>query len=173
MAIAEDQLVPAQAAMAKSSLSKSDKNKPLILCTNSEWNNELVNKEAFQLIVICCKNYDHRSKYVLPVRPSPNLPTIQSIYLYPTTCLFEGTVLSEGRGTNKPFQLIGHPALPKNMVQFTPNPNEGAKKSKHYGFQFQVLERKIKNFSKLLNYIVLRLKFSSTRTQSSTMNQIH
>jgi uncharacterized protein YbbC (DUF1343 family) len=133
MAIAEDQLVPAQAAMAKSSLSKSDKNKPLILCTNSEWNNELVNKEAFQLIVICCKNYDHRSKYVLPVRPSPNLPTIQSIYLYPTTCLFEGTVLSEGRGTNKPFQLIGHPALPKNMVQFTPNPNEGAKKSKHYG----------------------------------------
>lgn len=133
MSIAEDQLVPAQAAMAKSSLSKSDKNKPLILCTNSEWNNELVNKEAFQLIVICCKNYDHRSKYVLPVRPSPNLPTIQSIYLYPTTCLFEGTVLSEGRGTNKPFQLIGHPALPKNMVQFTPNPNEGAKKSKHYG----------------------------------------
>jgi uncharacterized protein YbbC (DUF1343 family) len=87
----------------------------------------------FHFLVIKCKNYTHKSKYVLPVRPSPNLPETQSIYLYPTTCLFEGTSLSEGRGTPKPFEYIGHPSLPKNMFSFTPNPNEGAKSSKHYG----------------------------------------
>jgi uncharacterized protein YbbC (DUF1343 family) len=67
---------------------------------------------AFHFLVIKNKNYDHNSKYVLPVRPSPNLPEIQSIYLYPSTCLFEGTVLSEGRGTDKPFEKFGHPLLP-------------------------------------------------------------
>ena len=85
------------------------------------------------LNIIKCQNYTHKSKYVLPVRPSPNLPNIQSIYLYPSTCLFEGTVLSEGRGTNKQFQVFGHPSLPKNLYSFTPNPNEGAKRSKLYG----------------------------------------
>ena len=87
----------------------------------------------FHVQFIKCQNYTHKSRYVLPVRPSPNLPEIQSIYLYPTTCLFEGTALSEGRGTTKPFEYIGHPDLPKNMFSFTPNPNEGAKSSKHYG----------------------------------------
>lgn len=88
---------------------------------------------AFHFLVIKNKNYDHNSKYILPVRPSPNLPDMQSIYLYPSTCFFEGTVLSEGRGTNKPFQVFGHPSLPKNLYSFTPNPNEGAKSSKLYG----------------------------------------
>ena len=87
----------------------------------------------FHFMVIKNQNYTHKSKYVLPVRPSPNLPEIQAIYLYPTTCLFEGTALSEGRGTEKPFEYIGHPLLPKNMFSFTPDPNEGAKSSKHYG----------------------------------------
>ncbi|MCX6317370.1 MAG: DUF1343 domain-containing protein [Bacteroidetes bacterium] len=89
----------------------------------------------FHFQVIKCKNYDHNTKYVLPVRPSPNLPTIQSIYLYPSTCFFEGTVLSEGRGTDKPFQVFGHPSLPKTLYAFMPNPNEGAKSSKLYGQQ--------------------------------------
>jgi len=88
---------------------------------------------AFHFLVIKNKNYDHKSKYILPVKPSPNLPEIQSIYLYPSTCLFEGTVLSEGRGTDKPFQKFGHPLLSKNLYSFTPQPNEGAKSSKHYG----------------------------------------
>jgi uncharacterized protein YbbC (DUF1343 family) len=87
----------------------------------------------FHFMVIKCENYTHKSKYVLPVKPSPNLPNIQSIYLYPSTCLFEGTALSEGRGTDKQFQVFGHPDLPKNLFSFTPNPNEGAKSSKHYG----------------------------------------
>jgi uncharacterized protein YbbC (DUF1343 family) len=87
----------------------------------------------FHFQIIKCGNYTHKSKYVLPVRPSPNLPEIQSIYLYPSTCLFEGTVLSEGRGTAKPFQVFGHPSLPKSLYSFTPMPNEGAKSSKNYG----------------------------------------
>lgn len=84
----------------------------------------------FHVTVIKCKNYDHTTKYQLPVNPSPNLREMQSIYLYPSTCFFEGTVLSEGRGTDKPFQVFGHPALPKNLYSFTPMPNEGSKSSK-------------------------------------------
>lgn len=87
----------------------------------------------FHFQVIKCKGYDHKSKYILPVKPSPNLPNMQSIYLYPSTCLFEGTVLSEGRGTDKPFQVFGHPLLPKSLYSFTPNPTAGAKSSKLYG----------------------------------------
>lgn len=87
----------------------------------------------FHFQVIKCANYTHKSQYVLPVRPSPNLPNIQSIYLYPSTCFFEGTVLSEGRGTDRPFQVFGHPSLPADLYSFTPKPNEGAKSSKWYG----------------------------------------
>ena len=86
----------------------------------------------FHVLVIKCRNYDHNSKYILPVNPSPNLKEMQSIYLYPSTCLFEGTVLSEGRGTDKPFQYFGHPLLPKHLFSFIPQPNPGAKSSKHY-----------------------------------------
>ena len=87
----------------------------------------------FHFLVIKCLNYDHNSKYILPVKPSPNLPFIQSIYWYPTTCLIEGTILSEGRGTDKPFQLFGHPDLPKNLISFTPESMEGAKDPKLSG----------------------------------------
>ncbi|HRN57627.1 MAG TPA: DUF1343 domain-containing protein [Agriterribacter sp.] len=92
-----------------------------------------MNVSKFSLTIITCGNYTHNSKYVLPVRPSPNLPDIQSVYLYPSTCFFEGTVLSEGRGTSKPFKVFGHPLLPDNLFSFTPNPTDGAKSSKLYG----------------------------------------
>ncbi|MFT3705087.1 MAG: DUF1343 domain-containing protein [Agriterribacter sp.] len=85
------------------------------------------------ITIIKCGAYNHNSRYMLPVRPSPNLPNMQSIYLYPSTCFFEGTVLSEGRGTDKPFQVFGHPSLPDSLFSFTPNPTEGAKNSKLYG----------------------------------------
>ncbi len=89
----------------------------------------------FHVLVIKCRNYDHNSKYILPVNPSPNLKEMQSIYLYPSTCFFEGTVMSEGRGTDKPFQIFGHPSLPKNLFSFTPAPNAGAKNSKCFGLK--------------------------------------
>jgi len=84
----------------------------------------------FHVQVIKCRNYDHKSKYILPVMPSPNLKSMQSIYLYPSTCFVEGTVMSEGRGTDKPFQVFGHPTLPNTLYSFTPAPNAGAKSSK-------------------------------------------
>ena len=84
----------------------------------------------FHVTVIKCKNYDHNTRYILPVNPSPNLKHMQSIYLYPSTCFFEGTIMSEGRGTDYPFQIFGHPSLPKNLYAFTPIPNAGAKSSK-------------------------------------------
>lgn len=87
----------------------------------------------FQLMVIPCANYTHKSKYVLPVKPSPNLPEIQSIYWYPSTCFFEATPISEGRGTEKPFQIFGHPSLPKTMYAFVPEPRDYAKEYKPYG----------------------------------------
>ncbi|MBC6492603.1 exo-beta-N-acetylmuramidase NamZ domain-containing protein [Flavihumibacter stibioxidans] len=85
---------------------------------------------AFQLTVIPCANYTHSSKYVLPVKPSPNLPDMSAIYWYASTCYFEGTVLSEGRGTDKPFQIFGHPELPKHLYSFTPTPRDGARDPK-------------------------------------------
>lgn len=84
------------------------------------------NEEKLNLTVIKCKNYTHDSKYILPIKPSPNLPDAGSVYWYPSTCFFEGTVLSEGRGTSHPFQNFGHPSLPKSLYTFTPVSNPGA-----------------------------------------------
>ena len=84
----------------------------------------------FRLVVIKCKNYTHQSRYVLPVKPSPNLPDMGAIYWYPSTCFFEGTVLSEGRGTPHPFEIFGHPKLPAGLYAFTPVSNAGAKEPK-------------------------------------------
>jgi uncharacterized protein YbbC (DUF1343 family) len=90
----------------------------------------LQNSVASKITVIPCENYTHKMRYDLPERPSPNLPEIQSIYWYPSTCYFEGTVLSEGRGTEKPFQVFGHPTLPKSLYSFMPVSREGAKEPK-------------------------------------------
>ncbi len=84
----------------------------------------------FELTIIPCQKYTHSTMYELPVKPSPNLPNNQSIWLYPSTCFFEGTVLSEGRGTNKQFQIFGHPSLPKTLTSFTPRSMDGAKTPK-------------------------------------------
>jgi uncharacterized protein YbbC (DUF1343 family) len=82
---------------------------------------------AFHFLVIKCEGYNHKSYYALPVAPSPNLPDMQSILLYSSTCYFEGTDVSLGRGTDKPFQVYGHPTLPKDLYSFTPRSVPGAK----------------------------------------------
>lgn len=79
------------------------------------------------LIVIPCLNYTHETLYELPVAPSPNLKDMQAIYLYPSTCLFEGTTLSLGRGTDWPFEVYGHPSMPETGFSFTPRSVPGAK----------------------------------------------
>ncbi|NNE25645.1 MAG: DUF1343 domain-containing protein [Saprospiraceae bacterium] len=83
------------------------------------------------LEVIPCGNYGQHSRYSLPVRPSPNLPNDQAINLYPSLCFFEGTTFSIGRGTDAPFQVIGHPDLINYTFTFTPRSNEGSKYPKH------------------------------------------
>ena len=91
--------------------------------------NWLNNKIKCELKIISCQNYTHKSKYSLPIAPSPNLPNDRSIELYPSLCLFEATNLSIGRGTDKQFQIIGHPALSALAIAdfiFTPKPNKGA-----------------------------------------------
>lgn len=82
------------------------------------------------LMVVPCKNYTHSTLYNLPVKPSPNLPNIRSIYLYPSLGLFEGTIMSIGRGTPFPFQVYGHPDYKTNGFKFTPASMYGAKHPK-------------------------------------------
>lgn len=87
----------------------------------------LKNSVQCKLEVIPCLNYKREMSYSLPVKPSPNLPNDQAINLYASLCLFEGTNVSMGRGTEKQFQIYGSPFLPKSNFSFTPKPNLGAK----------------------------------------------
>ena len=80
-----------------------------------------------ELEVVCCRNYTHQTRYTLPIAPSPNLRSMQAIYLYPSTCLFEGTVCSLGRGTEHPFEVYGHPNIKDATFSFTPRSIAGAK----------------------------------------------
>lgn len=87
----------------------------------------LKNQVQCKLTVIPCLQYTHNMPYNLLVKPSPNLPNAQAINLYPSLCLFEGTNVSVGRGTEKQFQIYGSPFLPKSNFSFTPVPNFGSK----------------------------------------------
>ncbi len=96
---------------------------------------QMINGEAWlgvdqrcNLKVIPCTGYDHQKSYILPIKPSPNLPNNRSIYLYPSLCFFEGTPISVGRGTDKQFQILGHPDLETGDFLFTPKPMPGASK---------------------------------------------
>lgn len=83
------------------------------------------------LTVIQNRNYSHDTYYELPIKPSPNLPNIHSILLYPSLCFFEGTQVSIGRGTNLQFQVVGHPDLKGKSFSFKPESMAGAKYPKH------------------------------------------
>lgn len=101
----------------------------------------LANGVQCQLTVIPCKNYDHKKMYEVPIAPSPNLKNMRAIYMYPTLCFFEGTNVSVGRGTSKPFEIIGSPYLKNTGFEFTPMPGPGAKSpflmhTKCYGYDF-------------------------------------
>jgi len=90
------------------------------------------------LKVVECLNYDHQRRYYLGVKCGPNLRTQHSVYLYPSVCYFEGTVMSLGRGTEISFEVFGHPSLKDNPAlkdnfYFTPQPISGARKPKFRG----------------------------------------
>lgn len=95
-----------------------------LMINGEQW---LENAVTCDLQVITAKNYAHNDTYILPVRPSPNLPNQQSIALYPSICFFEGTPVSLGRGTPFPFQAIGYPDPKFGDFTFTPVSTPGAK----------------------------------------------
>ncbi|MCX7955366.1 MAG: DUF1343 domain-containing protein [Bacteroidales bacterium] len=102
-----------------------------LMINNEGW---LRNNLKCSLEIIKCKNYKHSDRYQLPIKPSPNLIDMKSVYLYPSICLFEGTSISVGRGTDYPFQFIGHPLL-KDIYKFyfIPKPKQGAIKPLYEG----------------------------------------
>ncbi len=88
----------------------------------------LTDGRTVDLTVVPCLGYTHSTRYTLPVPPSPNLRTMGAIYLYPSTCFFEGTAASLGRGTDSPFEMYGHPAYRgASTFTFTPRSMPGAK----------------------------------------------
>ncbi len=88
-----------------------------------------VDASKLNFIVIRCDGYSHKTFYQLPIKPSPNIPNMHAVYLYPSLCYFEATDVSIGRGTDKPFQIFGSPNMKtqNNNFKFTPIPTEGAK----------------------------------------------
>ena len=108
------------------------------------------------LKVIPLKNYNHQTKYSLPIKPSPNLPNDKSINLYPSLCFFEGTNVSAGRGTEMQFQVYGSPYITKSSFTFTPQANEGSKYPKYKKQRcFGEDLRTAKNLNKLdLSYLL-------------------
>ncbi len=115
----------------------------------------LQNGVTAKLEVITCENYTHQTPYALPINPSPNLPNQKSILLYPSLCLFEGTVISVGRGTHNQFQLYGHPNFSKGDTTFSPTPLPGAKHPKLEGKTCKGF-----NLSKLTLDETLKMKFN-------------
>ncbi len=97
--------------------------------------NWLANQAHCDLHVIPCTQYDHTMTYHLPIAPSPNLPNLRSVLLYPSICFFEGTHVSVGRGTDRQFQILGHPGYTPESFSFTPQSKPGATKPPHHGVQ--------------------------------------
>ena len=103
-----------------------------MMINGEQWLSDGIEAELF---VLATQNYLMGMPYELPVPPSPNLPTPHSISWYPSICFFEGTNVSEGRGTEAPFEIFGSPFLNENSYEFSfvPQPNQGSKYPKHQG----------------------------------------
>jgi uncharacterized protein YbbC (DUF1343 family) len=120
------------------------------------------------LEVIPCLNYNHLIKYNLPIPPSPNLPNMRSVYLYPSLCFFEGTNVSIGRGTDIPFQIYGAPYFDSKLFKFTPKSSYGSKYPKYkeidcFGEDLRTLSLdSLKNINSLnFNWLVKSFKMSN------------
>ena len=134
------------------------------MINGEKWLNDMI---QCSLEIIPCLNYNHNTRYVLPIHPSPNLPNMRSIYLYPSLCFFEGTNISIGRGTNFPFQVFGAPYFIKKVFSFTPKSTYGAKNPKYksvtcYGKDLRTISiDSLKNTQKLnLDWLVNSYKIS-------------
>ena len=135
------------------------------MINGEKWLNNMV---QCSLEIIPCLNYNHNTRYILPIPPSPNLPNMRSVYLYPSLCFFEGTNVSIGRGTKFPFQVFGAPYFTKKEFSFTPNSTYGSKNPKYksticYGTDLRTISLDtLKNLKKLnLNWLVNSYKISN------------
>lgn len=126
-----------------------------MMINGEQW---LADSLVCNLWVIPCKNYTHKTKYTLPVPPSPNLRSELAITFYPSLCMFEATTVSVGRGTEWPFEVYGHPRFPELDFCFTPVPMPGAKSPLHenklcYGFDLANGHQRRK-YEINLNYLI-------------------
>lgn len=134
------------------------------MINGEKWLNNMI---QCSLEIIPCLNYNHNTRYILPIPPSPNLPNMRSVYLYPSLCFFEGTNVSVGRGTSFPFQVFGAPYFMNKEFSFTPKATFGAKNPKYksitcYGSDLRNISLDtLKNTKKLnLNWLVNSYKIS-------------
>ncbi len=102
-----------------------------------------------QMDFVTCENYEHSCYYMLPVNPSPNLPNMKAIYLYPSLCFFEGTIMSEGRGTDFPFQVYGHPEFRDRDFYYIPVSNPGARNPKYKNMKCYGIDLRDKKIEEL------------------------
>jgi uncharacterized protein YbbC (DUF1343 family) len=137
---------------------------------------KMINEEGWlrdrmicDLQVIPLENYTHQTRFELPVFPSPNLTSMNAVYLYPSLCLFEGTVISVGRGTLTPFEIYGHPAFKGFSFEFTPQPNLGAANPLYSGQLCRGLDLRdfYKTHPRLFGRLNLSWLFMAYRTLTS------
>lgn len=131
----------------------------------------LKNANKCELTIIPCENYKHSSYYNLPIKPSPNLPTMRSVYLYPSTALFEGTVINEGRGTKNPFEVFGHPDFAGGNYSYVPesipgmSTNPKLKGKKCFGMDLRDISIDFFKDKKEIQLEWLVLAYDSTKTE--------
>ncbi|MBC8046816.1 MAG: DUF1343 domain-containing protein [Fimbriimonadaceae bacterium] len=120
----------------------------------------LPNNLQCELQIIPCENYEHKDYYEVKIPPSPNLKSMQAIYLYPSLCFFEGTNVSVGSGTDKPFEMFGSPFTEKTDFFFTPKSMAGSKTPPFmnqlcYGYDLSKMEiEKIKEQKINISYFI-------------------
>ena len=122
------------------------------------------------LKIIEMKNYTHQTPYSLPIKPSPNLPNDTAINLYPSLCLFEGTKISVGRGTNMQFQVFGSPEFPQKGFNFTPKPNFGAHNPKFNTKKCFGVDLRKNRIEKMLNLAYITEAYKSIEEKSTFFN---
>ena len=132
--------------------------------------NWLNNNLKCELKVIKLKNYTHETPYSLPIKPSPNLPNDMAINLYPSLCLFEGTKISVGRGTEMQFQVFGSPKFPQNDFSFTPKPNLGAQNPKFNTKKCFGRDLRKNPMEKMLNFTYIIEAYESIEEKATFFN---
>lgn len=132
--------------------------------------NWLSNNIKCDLKIIKLKNYTHQTPYSLPIKPSPNLPNDIAINLYPSLCLFEGTRVSVGRGTDMPFQVFGSPEFLQKKFYFTPKPNFGAHNPKFNTKKCFGRDLRKNSKQKMLNFTYIIEAYESIEEKATFFN---